>query len=417
MKALIKLSFITLLFINSTLMADNSVNLKQALELALSNDALISGLVAKQDAWNQLSHASQTWDDPKLRFGAQAVPIDTFNLDQEPMTQLVLGYQQNFPRGDSLKNKTNVMKANASTEASKVELRKRQIILAVKKSWYEVWYRQNAINVIELNRKVFEEMLNINQDFYASGRANQQSVVQAELDISLVDDKLQTMQSELFVAQEALAKWLGFSDVKVDHGDIDESEYTVKSLAVLQPIIKQHPQFKQAQDRLNMQRSALALEEDKYSAQWGLDVRYGNRQGERSDGSDLPDFMTAMVTVDLPIFTEEKQDRHVASGKSKVQSARYQLIDTEREILKKLKQTHARLLKFKQRLKLYSEKINSQAKQNTEVAMRGYQSGVVDFLTLSKAQVTEFNTRLAELKLKYQFSLSKSNLEFLVGNQ
>ncbi|MCW9046588.1 MAG: TolC family protein [Gammaproteobacteria bacterium] len=417
MNALIKLSFISLLFINSTLQADNTVSLKQALELALSNDALISGLVAKQDSWNQLSHASQTWDDPKLRFGAQAVPIDTFNLDQEPMTQLVLGYQQNFPRGNSLKNKTELMKANASTQASKLESRKRQVILAVKKSWYEVWYRENAISVIESNRKVFEEMLNINEEFYASGRANQQSVVQAELDISLIDDKLQTMQSELFVAQEELAKWLGVNDVKVVHGAIDENEYTLMSLPALQSLIKQHPQLKQAQDNLDIQRSALALEEDKYSAQWGLDVRYGNRQGERVDGSDLPDFMTAMVTLDLPVFTEEKQDRHVASGKSKVQSARYKLIDTQREILKKLKQTHARLFKFKQRLKLYSEKINSQAKQNTEVAMRGYRSGVVDFLTLSKAQVTEFNTRLAELKLKYQFSLSKSDLEFLVGNQ
>ena len=411
-----KLSFITLLFISSSLNAKNAVNLGQAIDLALGNDALISGLLAKQDAWNQLSHASQTWDDPKLRFGAQAVPIDTFNLDQEPMTQLVLGYQQNFPRGDSLKNKTYVMKANASTEASKIELRKRQVILAVKKSWYEVLYRQNAISVIESNRNVFEEMLNINQDFYASGRANQQSVVQAELDISLVDDKLQTMQSELIVAQEALSRWLGFDNVKLNHGGEDGSEYKLSPLTTLQPLIKQHPEVKQSLNNLKMQRSAQALEEDKYSAQWGLDVRYGNRQGERTDGSDLPDFMTAMVTVDLPIFTEEKQDRQVASSKSKVRSARYQLIDTEREILKKLKQTHARLLKLQQRLKLYSDKINSQAKQNTEVAMRGYQSGVVDFLTLSKAQVTEFNTRLAELKLKYQFSLSKSNLEYLVGN-
>jgi len=411
-----KLSFITLLFISSSLNAKNAVNLGQAIDLALGNDALISGLLAKQDAWNQLSHASQTWDDPKLRFGAQAVPIDTFNLDQEPMTQLVLGYQQNFPRGDSLKNKTDVMKANASTEASKIELRKRQVILAVKKSWYEVLYRQNAISVIESNRNVFEEMLNINQDFYASGRANQQSVVQAELDISLVDDKLQTMQSELIVAQEALSRWLGFDNVKLNHGGEDGSEYKLSPLTTLQPLIKQHPEVKQSLNNLKMQRSAQALEEDKYSAQWGLDVRYGNRQGERTDGSDLPDFMTAMVTVDLPIFTEEKQDRQVASSKSKVRSARYQLIDTEREILKKLKQTHARLLKLQQRLKLYSDKINSQAKQNTEVAMRGYQSGVVDFLTLSKAQVTEFNTRLAELKLKYQFSLSKSNLEYLVGN-
>jgi len=416
MSALKKLSVITLWLSSVVANADDSLSLQQALEIALNNDALIAGLTAKQDAWNQLGYASQTWDDPKLRFGAQAVPLDSFDLQQEPMTQLVVGYQQMFPRGDKLKNNSAVMQANAGVELGKVELRKREVIRHVKKSWYEVWYRQQAIKIIKSNRKIFEKMLDINQSFYASGRADQQSVVQAELDISLLDDKLQTMQSELLVSQESLAKWLALESVHVNEDLPEESINIIQSIDNLKLDLKKHPKIQQANEKLNMHKSALALAQDNYSAQWGLDVRYGLRQGENTDGSDRADFLTAMVTVDLPVFTEQKQDRHVAASRSQLKSAHYQKIDIERELLKQLKQTHVRLIKFKQRLSLYTKKINPQAKQNSEVAMRGYQSGVVDFLTLSKAQVTEFNTNLAELKLKYQFNNTMSDLVFLVGD-
>jgi len=416
MSALKKRSIIAILTCAFSVNAANALGLQQALDIALENDALVSGFAAQQKAWQELSYASQTWNDPKLRFGAQAVPVDSFNLDQEPMTQLIVGYQQMFPRGDSLKNNSAVMQANAGVEASKLELRKRQLVRSVKKAWYQVWYRQQAIKIIHSNRKIFEEMLDINQSFYASGRTDQQSVVQSELDISLIDDKLQTMQSELLVSKASLAKWLGREQVTVNEDLPEEISDLIQPVDVLQSGLKMHPKIKQANEMLKMRKSALALAEDKYSAQWGVDVRYGLRQGENNDGSDRADFLTAMVTVDLPVFTEQKQDRQVAASRSRMQGARYRLIDTERELLKQLKQTHARLLKFKQRLNLYKEKINPQAKQNAEVAMRGYQSGVVGFITLSKAQVTEFNTNLAELKLKYQFNNTISDLEFLVGD-
>ena len=148
MNALRELSLIALFLSVFTVDAGESLGLHQALKLALKNDSVVSGFQAQQDAWHQLSYASQTWEDPKLRFGAQAVPIDTFDLEQEPMTQLVVGYQQMFPRGEKLKHNSDVMLANAGVEASKVQLRKRQVVRAVKKSWYEVWYRQQALKII-----------------------------------------------------------------------------------------------------------------------------------------------------------------------------------------------------------------------------------------------------------------------------
>lgn len=392
-----------------------NINLQQALVLALGHDAQIAGLMEQKTSWHELSEAVQAWEDPSLRFGALSVPIDSFDLEQEPMTQLVMGYQQKIPRGDSLQNKSSVMQANAGVTSSQIDLRKRQVIREVKKAWYEVMYREKEIKIINDNRKLFEEMLDINQAFYASGRVDQQSVVQAELDISLIDDRLQRMQSDLLVAKVSLEKWLGQDLKLIDENKHKQHIHTVENLRELQPLVNAHPNIKKSLAKLEKRQGELALEKDKYKSQWGIDVSYGYRQGENIDGSDRADFITAMVSVELPLFAESKQDRQVAARRSDVQSARYEIIDTQREMLKQLKQIHAKMEKLKQRLNLYLDKIRPQAKQNAEVAMRSYQSGVVDFITLSKAQVTEFNARVGQLKLQHQFDNTKADLEFLTG--
>ena len=416
---LVKLLIAVSVFINVVKAEEiQAVSLQQAISLAIEYDAQIAGLAEKKKSWQQLSQAAEAWQDPTLRFGAQAVPVDSFDLEQEPMTQLILGYQQMFPRGDSLQQKAEMLQANSAVESALLALRQRQIIRSVKRYWYDIWYRHRSIKIIQLNRNVFKKMLDINQSFYASGRINQQSVVQAELDISLVDDKLQSMQSELQVSHEAISKLMGgYFELAITDNLLKANTEIVGEINIWHEKIKLHPEIARVNAKLDMRKSALTLEEEKYNAQWGLDVRYGHRQGENLNGSDRADFLTAMVSVDLPVFTKQKQDRQVAASRSQMQSVKYELIDIERELLKKLKQTHARITKFKQRLALYKEKINPQARQNSEVAMRGYQSGVVDFLTLSKAQVTEFNTQLAEINLQYQYMKTKTELEFLVGDR
>ena len=39
--------------------------------------------------------------DPKLQIGLLNLPTDTFDFDQEPMTQFKVSYIQQFPSGDS----------------------------------------------------------------------------------------------------------------------------------------------------------------------------------------------------------------------------------------------------------------------------------------------------------------------------
>ena len=92
------------LFLSMMLLANNvfALNLQQAEHLAVQADPAIEKFKATSLSYENASIADDTLPDPKLRLGAVNVPVDTFDLEQEQMTQLKIGVQQNFPRGNSL---------------------------------------------------------------------------------------------------------------------------------------------------------------------------------------------------------------------------------------------------------------------------------------------------------------------------
>jgi len=119
----------------------------------------------------------------------------------------------------------------------------------------------------------------------------------------------------------------------------------------------------------------------------------------------------------LPVFTENKQDRNLSAAKQRLQAARYQQQDVKRVLLKRLQAVQGRLQKFKDRHLLYANKVLPQAKQNAEVSMSGYQSGVVSFFTLTRARVTELKTRLSDLQIDVAYNKAFAELQYLIGEK
>jgi outer membrane protein TolC len=393
------------------------LSLVQAEKLALDRDTLMRSFSTRGQAFEEQAIASQTWSDPRLKFGALAVPLDTFDLDQEAMTQVILGYQQILPRGDSLAHRSGLMRAKASSEKFAAEKRRRQVLMHVRKAWLNVLLQEKSIDIINANRRLFEQLLDISQAFYASGRQHQQEVVQAELEISLVDDQLEKVRSALLVARAGLAKWLGeeYAQVPLVVTSVDDLLNKVPELALIRDALDTHPELQQVHAHIAAGRQKVRLAQEKYSPQWAFDVSYGKRSGQNRDGSDRADFVSAIISVDLPIFTAQKQDRELSASKQQLQATRYQFEDIKRLMLQRLQQVHARLQKLDDRIVLYKNNVLPQARQNADVALSGYQSSVVSFFTLTRARVTELNIRLAYLRLKVEHATTLAELNYLVG--
>ena len=403
----------------TTVQAVEGLSLKQAEKIAIQRDAVIKSFRQQAIAFTEQSKAANTWPDPKIKIGAQAVPIDSFDLQQEAMTQVIVGYQQMLPRGDSNELAEQSAQAMSRMQSARANMREREVLMMLRQAWFEVVLQYQSIEIIQSSKQLFEEMRDISESFYASGRQQQQDVVQAQLEISLVEDRLEQANSKLLEARTKLAKWVGDENLpnKIDVARVHLQLVDFSNSQSIKIEIENNPEFTVLSEKIMSQQKQLKIADEQYAPQWGFDINYGKRSGENPDGSERSDLFTAMVTLDLPIFTGNKQDRLVNAEKQRLQAARYDQIEVKRKLLQRLDEVIARLEKLKSRHQLYTDKVLPQARQNSEVSLSGYQSGVVSFFTLTRARIAELNTQLSDLQITIAYNKAYAELQYLSGER
>jgi len=412
-----KILLLIVCFQSSALWADNILSLKQAEQLALQSDPLTKSFYQHAQSFKEESIASDKWPSPKLKLGFLSLPTDSFDLDQEPMTQIIVGYSQMIPRGKSLQHKTELIQAEVNIKHADILLRKSKVILNVRKAWLKVYLKEESEKIIQKNRYLFKRQLDVSQSLYAAGRKQQQDVLQAELELSLLDDKLQQISSEKNEARALLSQWVGEQaesyDLHMENHSLNKD--IENNVSYLLNLLKQHPLLKKKTEKISASQQQVKLAEQKYKPQWGFDVTYGKRDGNNNDGSDRADFISAMVNLEIPVFTEDNQDRMLSSKKKKIQAEHYEKQDVLLKLQSQLKQAYVRWEKLKTRLYLYDKKVLIQAEQNAKAALNGYQSGVVSFFTLTRASSAELKAKLQRLKLSIEQAVVHAEIRFLVG--
>lgn len=397
--------------------AQQGLSIGVAEQIALQYDPMIKSYDQRMASFNEQAVSVNTWPDPKMRFGFLSLPTDTYDLEQEPMTQIIVGYQQMLPRGDSLDYMVRKMHAKADQSQADMLLRKRQVMLNTRKAWLEVYLQEQMEIIVLENRHLFKQQVEVSQSLYGAGKSNQQDVLQAELELSLLDDQLQKIIATKKESRSALAQWVGdeAAGFTLENGsslfrdiDVNKIEYRNR--------LQQHPMFiKQAASVIDRVQD-VSLAKQRYKPQWGFDVSYGKRDGNNMDGSERADFFSALVTLDIPVFNEDRQDRELSASKKELMSESYKKQDLHLQLLVQLEQSQARWQQLTERLELYDQRVLKQARENARAALNGYQSGVVPFLTLTRARSSELKARLQRLQLYVEKAQVYAQLRYLIGD-
>jgi hypothetical protein len=167
---------------------DLTLSLQEAERLVLMDDPSIAQFNAKAEALGQRAVAEGQLPDPKIRLGMLNFPTDTFDRSQEPMTQLLFGVQQTFPKGQSLSVKTRRTRALSSAQREQAENQKLVALREVRLSWLELYYWLGAEQVVGQNQDYFAQLVEVTQLQYAVGRHNQQDVIRAQLELKQMLD-------------------------------------------------------------------------------------------------------------------------------------------------------------------------------------------------------------------------------------
>lgn len=386
---------------------NEGLSLAAAEHLALSLDPMLVRAEALQRGYQAQSQAVGTLPDPQLKLGVVNISAETFEFDQEPMTQKVLGLSQAFPPVGLRDAAAKQYSSLADGQRAATVERRRAVRQQVRHAWLELFYQRQAKVLVMQSEDVFTQLAKITQYQYRAGRGNQQHVVRAQLEQSLLQDRETELEIKREQARVALEKWIGSVSGMPDMTFPKMPPVVIPSQE--NEVLDQHPGIQMLAAQKQAARQNVVMNRSRKNPAWMLDVTYGQREADRDD------LFSAVVKLDLPLFTGSRQDQMVAAGQERLFAVEQQIKEKQRGLREMLARNVVTYQRTSQRMKYFKSTLLPQASQNTEAALNAYQSGVSDFGIVVRARLTELDSRLKYLRLKVDRAKANADIAYLLG--
>lgn len=410
----------------------SGLDLATAQRLALGDDPGAEVHRARARAARERAVADAQLPDPVVSVGALNLPVDTFALDQERMTQLRLGVRQQFPGGDTLARRRALGEARAGGFDAATALRRREVLRAVRFAWLELRWLEQERSLLEDTLPLLEDLEETALAGYRQGAGDQQGVLRARLEQDALRDRLLRNREALERVRADLVRWVGpaaagartaggvagsgLPVVSRQEGLFAAEAVPAGSDPGVQQRLEAHPLLDMRQAEIAAARAEIGLAEAAYRPDWGVEFGYGIRDGLEPMG-DTPDFFSAALTFELPLFTADRQDRRRSAAESSFEAARAERLDSLRELTRDLQRTLDRLERLEDRIELFDEAILPRSAQTAEAARLGYRADTTDFPETVRTALAELDARIERARIVHQRARARTRLAWLIGDR
>ncbi|MEH6452435.1 MAG: TolC family protein [Psychromonas sp.] len=382
----------------------SALSLQDAMKIALQDDPGQQVYQAQQASLIAQGNRSATLADPMIKLGVANLPTDSFSLDSDPMTQLTVGVSQQFSRGDELNITKNGFKLQSEVAVFNGEDRRLLVKKTVRDLWFNILFVEKSIQLVSENRTLFNSFYNDLESQFSLGLAENEDLISAEIELSLFDEKLARLKQQSLTYRSLLSEWVGSSAYDTLQKDSprwsDTLAYIKRSEAANYQhyeLLATHPKAKALKQNILVANSNIKLAEQDYKPSFKVELGYGYRSSEMDNGEPRPDLLSGFVTMDVPLFTDQRQDQKMISAQHNKgqKQAEYQLL------LRQLNaQLDAEIVNYQQlvaRQNRYQDSLLKQARLHAEILEKSYQSNTRPFKEVIQAYIHELN-----LSIEYQ---------------
>ena len=393
------------------------LTLKSAAEQAVRDNPDLAQMQARAQAMAAIPSQMGSLPDPEISFNAMSLPVKTFDINQQDMTQLGAGISQAFPFPGklALREQAAAFEAEAATQ-SVTEVRWR-LLSEVKTTWWLIFYLDRAIQLVDSNHGLLQQFVQIARTKYEVGEGLQQDVLLAQLELS----KLLAQQLMLKASRRNAAASL--------NALLDKPANTALRLPdtvdMQLPGIKlENRLYQQAETSravlegnrqgINAAQSRLNLAKKDYLPDFNLGAAYGARASTPS-GDKRDDLLSLNLSMNVPIFAAQKQAKAVDQRTSELMQEKYALQDQWNKVRTQITQAYNDYQGAKDQVVLFETGIVPQARQTVASMLAAYQVNKVDFLNLVRSQITLFDYETQYWKAFTEANQSLAQLSAAVG--
>ena len=385
---------------------------------AIANNMGLQAVRARVTALKTEIPSAGALDDPMLGLALANVPTDTFDFDQEPMTQKQIFVSQKIPWFGKRGLKGHVAELKAERESAVLELQKQELTRRVSEMFYRLWYLDRALDNNRRLKEMLEQVLEVTRTGYTSGRAQEKDLIQAQLEISQLEDKRIVLEAERRSVDKDMNGLLNrvvFQSIKPP-GQLAETApvIDIDINALKRTLTDNNPQIRIKRIELQMAENESALADKNFwpDSEWRL--TYGQRDDIK--GQEMADFLSASVMFNVPLWQGRKQTPIRDARKEMTGSARLALDNLLSTLPYELEAVSGEMADLVKNYRFYKEVMINQAADLARSSMSSYQVGKLAFDIMIRAQIRRLDVELKADRYLQMIYTKMARIDELLAN-
>lgn len=390
------------------------------------------------------------WPDPVIMAGIQNLPLGreepapamhgapTMSASgPDPMTMKMLGVGQTIPYPGKLGLRRLVAEREVEAVEAALATRTLQVVRDVRDAYYELAFIDRAMNIVERNRDLLVTLIKVTETRYSVGTAGQQDVLRARVEASRLAESAVALTeqrnaalarlnavldrpSEAPITQPAIPARIARAAVSDSARGVRFTSAALGARAADSPLppvtelqetaLRESPKLRESEATIAAQAARVELARTDYLPDFDVSLQYGQRDR-------LPDMVSAVVSIPIPLQKRRKQDAFVAEARSEVAALEAERAARRNELRAEVARLVSELERDRAQLALYVSAIIPQGRASLASATASYQVGRVEFITLLDNQATLFSYETEYFRVLTEFAKGLAELERIVGRE
>jgi outer membrane protein TolC len=358
------------------------LTLDDVVRQVLSRNPAIAGSQRTIEAQRHRIPQAGALPDPTLTvtYMGDAVPFKTMNLD--PSSYRGISAMQMLPLGGKRELRREMARKDVSASEADQTATIRRLTAGAKAAFYDYYYYGKALQITNSNKGRLAQIAEISEARYRVGKAMQQDVLRAHLEVTMLLQRAVTFEQQ---RDTAAARLNTLMDRPIDSPlppAAEISKQPLPAISTLAPAAEANdPMLQKEGVMVERNKVAITMAKKEYTPDLSVGYMYQQRSGQ-------PDMYGMAFTVNLPIFYKSKQREAVEQAKLELAASEQSRESRKLELQYELKQMYAMAATAAKMLDLYDKAIIPQAEMALQSAQSSYTVGTADFLSV----VTNFST-------------------------
>lgn len=389
------------------------LTLTQTLAAAERYSAELSASRNEARALDAMAESARQLPDPKLKFGIDNLPVQGNNdrrFTREGMTMQRVGVMQRYVSDEKRQRKALTLQAQARSVNAQSAVTRAALQREAAQAWLELAISTRALDTARRLLAESAAQQGAQKASVGAGSASADSVLVWRLALSAMRDKVTLAERDVELAQARLAELTG-QNVTAASGSLPRYQRLPADEQTLTEGVAQHPEMVAAASVANSAKARSA--ESAIAAIPDVDVEVW--YGRRAQGYE--DMAGVMFTVDLPLFTSQRQDKDHAADLSRSMQANDRLAQTTREHQAQIRTLIANYRAAQALWQRQREEVTPLVRQRAMLLADQYRAGQTQLPELLEARRAVLDSELSTLQAEKELARAWAAIQWLIPQE